>query len=351
MQPHARRVFGVALVVAVATVVMRVPEPVDAQARIPATARDLCALVAPGTDEDVEPFERGREELRRYGHGAVISCMVMKKNRFAEFVELTVHPTAASACAAVEEKRRAYDEATVLRSPTEPAGLGDKGFKVRDRHDGGYAIGFCRGVFQYQGDVLARATEADVTNLTVRAQQVDARCRGLGGAPASDGLAFTFNTYANNVRPLPPLSSEYQLGISTLTGGGMWRDGRFSGTFTDFDIQKGTGTRRWVTGEITGGTYEGQASASRLKLAVRVMGTSHPNECAVGTTGSLELQDSDARLPNGKDYDYALLGTWSMACGPHVHGWNNQDPGPRTEPPAGGAPEGGQWAIVVLTRK
>ena len=107
--------------------------------------------------------------------------------------------------------------------------------------------------------------------------------------------------------------------------------------------------QRSIAAEIIDGSYVKAGEAHRLILTVRITNSSHPDRDLIGETGTLELQDSPVVIVNGKFDDYVML-TWSGACS-HVHGWINQDPGPRTDPPTGGPPEGGQWAIVNINFK
>lgn len=174
-----------------------------------------------------------------------------------------------------------------------------------------------------------------------------ARSQQLPAGP----IPFRFATYANNVRVLPPLVAEWQLGVSRLSGTGVISNGTVTGTFTDTDDIRGGRRpgRRSLSGKIIGGTYTENGNTRRLTLTVEITSTSHPSEeCAVGLRGTLDLQDSDDRLPNGKPNDWVGLGSWTGKCNTHIHGWNNSDPGPRTEPPTGGFPNGGQWADVSI---
>jgi hypothetical protein len=168
--------------------------------------------------------------------------------------------------------------------------------------------------------------------------------------PAAPSLTFTFDLYSNSVRVVAPLTADWQLGVATLRGTGSFEGGRVTGTFTDRDQpQDPRYPVRWISGSITGGRIEQEERTTRLILTVRIDSSSHPREeCAPGLTGTLELQDSSALLPNGKSYDYAVLGDWSGRCSTHIHGWNNTDAGARTWPAHGGPPDGGQWAQVAI---
>jgi hypothetical protein len=164
--------------------------------------------------------------------------------------------------------------------------------------------------------------------------------------PAGE-IKFRFSGYANNVKVLPPLVAEYQLGVSRITGNGVIKDGKVTGSLTDTDALK-RGTRS-LKARIVGGSYSEVGPARRLSLTVEITESSHPtDEAAPGVTGTLELQDSPARLKNGKPDDSVGLGGWNGAVRTHIHGWNNEDPGQRTWPTKGGPPNGGLWADVEI---
>lgn len=160
-------------------------------------------------------------------------------------------------------------------------------------------------------------------------------------------IKFRFSTYAKNVKVLPPLVADFQLGTSRITGNGIIKGGKVTGSFDDTDqLKRGT---RWMKARIIGGSYSEVGPARRLSLTVEITASSHPSdEAAARVKGTLELQDSPTLLSNGKPDDTVGLGGWGGAVRTHIHGFNNQDPGPRTEPPTGGLPNGGQWADVVI---
>ncbi len=181
-------------------------------------------------------------------------------------------------------------------------------------------------------------------------------CAGIAcGGPARAGngalpkgeIRFRFSTHANNVRVLPPLIADFQLGVCSLSGAGVIKNGKVSGTLTCVDRLK-PGTRS-LKAKIVGASYSEVGSAKKLSLTVEITESSHPsNEAAPGVQGILELQDSPVLLKNGKPDDSVGLGSWSGPVRTHIHGYNNQDPGARTSPPTGGKPNGGQWADVVI---
>jgi len=170
--------------------------------------------------------------------------------------------------------------------------------------------------------------------------------RGLPKGP----ITFRFSSFANNVKALPPLVAEFQLGACRLDGNGVIKDGKITGSLNCVDqLRKGT---RSLTARFLGGSFSEVGSARRLSLVVEITASSHPSdEAAPGLTGTLELQDSPVRLKNGKVDDTVGLGGWSGAVRTHIHGYNNEDPGERTRPPTGGPPNGGQWADVTIEVK
>lgn len=173
---------------------------------------------------------------------------------------------------------------------------------------------------------------------------------GKRSMPAGE-IRFDFKAYSNNVKVLPPLVADWQLGISDFSGSGIIRDGMISGNVMDSDrLKQPRPGNRSQASEIIDATYQKIGDVQRLILTIRITASSHPSEeCAVGLTGTLTIQDSPETLRNGKLDDFIHLAGWSGVCATHVHGWNNEDPGPRTSPPTGGPPDGGQWAIVNIS--
>ncbi len=177
---------------------------------------------------------------------------------------------------------------------------------------------------------------------------------GAGGNPQSNNnslpkgeIKFQFSTHANNVKVLPPLVADYQLGVCRLTGSGVIKDGKVTGTLDCVDqLRRATYS---LKAKIVDGSYSEIGLARILSLTVEITGSSHPtDEAAPGVTGTLTLRDSPALLANGKPDDSVGLGSWIGAGKTHIHGYNNENPGPRTYPPTGGLPNGGQWADVDI---
>lgn len=168
-----------------------------------------------------------------------------------------------------------------------------------------------------------------------------------GPLPAGE-IKFRFEAYANNVKVLPPLVADFQLGVSRISGSGIIKDGKVTGTLNDTDmLRRGT---RSMQAKIIGGTYEEDGATRRLKLIVEITASSHPqDEAAPGVRGTLVLQDSSVLLSNKQPNDFVAIGEWNGEVRTHIHGWNNEDPGPRTEPKTGGK-GGGQWADVEISR-
>lgn len=164
-------------------------------------------------------------------------------------------------------------------------------------------------------------------------------------------MTFSFVAFGNNVRVLPPLVGEWQLGTAILTGSGSIKNGTVVGAVLDRDNPPNPKyPPRSMQADIIGARFEQEGSTRRLFLTIRIKTSSHPQQnCAPGMTGTLELQDSPELMPNGKTFDYAILDGWSGDCPSHTHGWNNTDGGERTSPPYGGPPDGGQRADVEFT--
>ena len=163
-------------------------------------------------------------------------------------------------------------------------------------------------------------------------------------------FSFSFRSYANNVRVVPPLVGQWQLGTVNLSGSGEFRNGKFTGNVTCNDSPQGT-----IRLRITDGRYWEDGDVRRLNLAVVITSSTHTARqgCGVGLTGLLQLGDSDGQLPNRQTKDWIGLGRWSGPCG-HDHGFNNADPPagtlPPHQPPRGGS-GGGIWANVKIDSK
>lgn len=116
-----------------------------------------------------------------------------------------------------------------------------------------------------------------------------------------------------------------------------------------------------VTLKIVSGKRSIVGGRAVLKLVVAVKRSSHRSRCPLRTRGLITLVDNEALLSNGKNRD-SVSSTFPRAGGPrsapnggracatHVQGRNNADAGPRTSPPTGGPPSGGQWAKVTISR-
>jgi hypothetical protein len=105
--------------------------------------------------------------------------------------------------------------------------------------------------------------------------------------------------------------------------------------------------------EVVGYNYLGGAHGAFDKLTLTVEITSALNggpRCDPGVRGTLTLYDSDAKISNGENADYVVMGHWAGArCPTFVQGWTNEDGAPRTSPGHGGPPHGGQWAVVRIS--
>lgn len=179
-------------------------------------------------------------------------------------------------------------------------------------------------------------------------------CPFFGGA-----YKFSFRTYANNVRVVAPLVGPWQLGIARAHGAGDFKvcDGKFVGNpgsiSITFNPHGPKYADRSVKAKVIGfnSTIGAHQTYEQLTLKVQVTGSSHADEghCPLGLQGTITLYDSDEKLGNGKNSDHVVVNKWFGKCPTFYMGWTNEDGGARTDPPDGGPPGGGQWAIVALT--
>lgn len=173
-------------------------------------------------------------------------------------------------------------------------------------------------------------------------------------------VSITFRGYANNVRVVPPLVGDYQLGISRVRGSATIDlvTGQVYGQLVDRDaLRRGShGTRERVIGAVS---IRVRPNLVRVALDTRVVRSLRGNSCPRRTVGRLVIIDHAGLLPNGHPRDgfsvrHPLKGgpliapDGGRACRTHIHGYNNTDGGARTSPAAGGPPSGGQWAIVSI---
>jgi hypothetical protein len=174
---------------------------------------------------------------------------------------------------------------------------------------------------------------------------------------------FSFKTFANNVRVVAPLVGRFQLGRAISRGSGVLNpDGSVATGGVIRTINFNTSPR--ITSSIWVRVLSGRRSFGSgfvvLRLVVEVTGSSSPQNCVVGTRGSIVMVDDDRPIANGQTGDsvravYPRRGGFTRApdggasCRSYVQGWNNTDGGPRTRPARGG-PGGGQWAIVAISK-
>ncbi len=170
---------------------------------------------------------------------------------------------------------------------------------------------------------------------------------GTRAQPAA--VKWTVRAYANNVKVLPPLVGKWQLGMFHLRGSGIVNgDGTASGTLSDVDDLTSPPNTLFANVKVLAGKVSKSGGATTVTLTVQIVGADHIHgECQDGLKGTVVLIDNPAKLSNGQNAD-SFTETWSGNCG-HVHGGNNSDPGPRTSPPTGGPPSGGQWVIVTTS--
>jgi hypothetical protein len=171
------------------------------------------------------------------------------------------------------------------------------------------------------------------------------------------GWRFSVSTYANDVRVAPPLVAWHQLCLSKLEGDGeLSADGSsITGTFTqsvkcpsrpggprnkDVSIK-----HRIINGRLTV-TRTSEGLVRRLVGEIRVTSAERPDLCPVRAVGVLTLRDDPRRLDNGETSDFAST-RWPEGVRCPEQGWDNRD-APAAQPPRGGPPDGGHWAIVRI---
>lgn len=186
-------------------------------------------------------------------------------------------------------------------------------------------------------------------------------CCVSGARP--DRLRFTLSGYGNPQRPFPGYVGPFQLGPVRISGSGEIResDGAvLSGgliNHTD-DLRMDQYPNHVTTWQVVRGLGVQRAGARTVvRLQVRVVTSNYPNICPVGTLGVLTLIDDKTRLGNGQTSDSigtempnppSLAPDQGAACRTHNHGMSNTTVD-WTDPPAGGPPSGGNWAVVNLT--
>jgi hypothetical protein len=176
-----------------------------------------------------------------------------------------------------------------------------------------------------------------------------------GGTTRALTIHFSFSTYANNVRVVAPLVGRWQLGTAHLKGSGelgSGADGMIVGFGDPLLPRYGNSSLR---AQVISYRYQGGAHGAfdKLVLTVQVLSASNGGpRCDPGVQGTVTLYDSDAKISNGENADYVVMGHWTAArCPTFVQGWTNADGGPRTSPAHGGPPRGGQWAIVNISAR
>lgn len=180
--------------------------------------------------------------------------------------------------------------------------------------------------------------------------------------PTEQRIRFSFSGYGNPQRPFPGYVGPFQLGQVHISGSGELRatDGALlsGGRITHSDSLR---DRRYPSHSTTWQVIKGvgiqqAGTVTVLRLQVQVVSSNYPNICPVGTLGIIELIDDNNRLTNGYTRDgirtempnpSSLAADGGAACRTHNHGMNNTDVS-WTDPPRGGAPAGGMWAIVEI---
>ena len=229
------------------------------------------------------------------------------------------------------------------------------------------AAGFTGGAARNGGEDIVSVIEA----LIGKAATTPTKTTGTTGATTTTTTAhnpnakihFSFKTYANNVRVVPPLVGRWQLGRATSRGSGVLNpDGSVASGGVIRTINLGTRppNTQSIWARVLSGRRTLSGDAVILRLNVEVTGANTPENCVAGTRGQIILVDDDSLLGNGQTADstqafYPRPGGFTKApdggasCRSFVQGWNNTDGAPRTSPGRGG-PGGGQWAVVEISK-
>jgi hypothetical protein len=158
---------------------------------------------------------------------------------------------------------------------------------------------------------------------------------------------WSYRGYANDVKVVPPLVADYQLGESHSDGSGSGATGSVRTRFTEKYAKYGG--PYFFTAKVTGFSYRASAHGRTQKMVLKVTITdTNARRCHVGDTGTLTLRDSTKKLHNGQPADRAAYAWDGGQCPGFVQGWSNADGGAKTRPHRGGPPDGGQWAIVKI---
>lgn len=166
------------------------------------------------------------------------------------------------------------------------------------------------------------------------------------GPASAEPPEWSFRTYANDVRVVPPLVGDWQLGVSRSNGRGVG----FNGSIRDtFDPHRQKYSPVSMSARVTGYRYRQAAHgvSTTLILGLEIESTDAPR-CAAGDTGKLKLVDSTLTLDNGESADTVSMSWAHDRCPSFVQGWSNADGGEKTRPAHGGPPNGGQWAVVRI---
>jgi PAN domain-containing protein len=177
-----------------------------------------------------------------------------------------------------------------------------------------------------------------------------------------DRLRFSFSGYGNPQRPFPGYVGEFQFGPVSISGSGEIREadgavlsgGLINHTDNLRDNRYPNHTTTWQVVRSLGVQRAGVRTV--VQLQVRVVSSNYPDICPVGTLGVLTLIDDKTRLANGQTSDGiatempnppSIAPDQGAACRSHNHGMNNTTVN-WTDPPVGGPPSGGNWAVVNL---
>jgi hypothetical protein len=225
------------------------------------------------------------------------------------------------------------------------------------------AAGYTGGAARNGGDNLVSVIEALIGSAVTTPTKTTGTTTTTTPRNPNAKIHFSFRTFANNVRVVAPLVGRFQLGKAASYGSGVLNpDGSVASGGIIRTVNRNTSPR--ITSSIWARVLSGRRSFGSgfvvLRLVVEVTGSNSPQNCVVGTRGSIVLVDDDRPIDNGQTGDsvraaYPRSGGFTRApdggasCRGYVQGWNNTDGGPRTRPARGG-PGGGQWAIVAVSK-
>jgi len=230
-------------------------------------------------------------------------------------------------------------------------------------------LGSAHGTATLVGNVLTiESFPSDPTFNGVYKWTLDSECHGTGTltftssaragqtlpstvvGPPPTAVKFSFHTYANDVRVVPPLVGPWQLGFSHFIGSGTLGSTFSSSLYNTFAPHSLRYPFVHLSAVVVGYSYYSAPNGSYKTLDMTIQVTdSNAKFCTRGDRGTLKLLQTTQRLKNGALGDAVGLSWPSGRCPTFYQGWINSDGGAKTSPPTGGPPSGGQWAIVNIS--